>query len=219
MTEPTRTGELLDRIKAGDRAAWDEIVRQYTPLLWSVARSLSLSEEEAADAVQSTWLRLIQALSTTHMPSSLPRWLVTVMHREAGRLARHSSVGAAPTMPDTPPDPEAIVVRHEQEAILWRAMQQLPQRCQTLLMIMLDNERPSYYDIATALDMPAGSVGPTRGRCLQRLRILLETMGYRDEVVLASEDNLVRTLRETPRLLDTVPSEVIEGAVRARETE
>jgi RNA polymerase sigma factor (sigma-70 family) len=217
MMEPARaTEQLVERVRAGDTTAWDELVQEYTPLLWRVARSYPLSQEAAADAVQSTWLRLVEALTRIQAPA-LTGWLITTVRREAQRLAARSQVDAAPLPPALPADPEAIVVRRERDALLWRAMQQLPRRCQILLQVMLDPGSRPYHDIATALDMPVGSIGPTRARCLQRLRVLVETMSLRDDDVLTTEDSLVQALRNIPRILDTVPPEVVEGAARARE--
>jgi RNA polymerase sigma factor (sigma-70 family) len=206
MTEPAE--DLVDRARAGDRAALDRLVEQYTPLVWHVARSHALSREQAEDVVQDTWLAFLSRLPETQSLAELAAWLTTTARREALRIVERSRMDSQERSPEHE--------LSERDALLWRAMQQLPKRCRELITIMIGSANQSYHDVATALSMPVGSIGPTRARCLKRLRELIETMGADDDV-LATEDSLVRTLRESPRILDTVPPEVVEDAVRFRE--
>jgi len=220
------TDELIARVNAGESTAWDDLVRRYTPLLWSVARSFRLSEEDANDVIQATWLRLVEDLHRSRT-AALPAWLATTVRREALRTIRtqHRELTARDLdqePSETEHDPEIVVARRERDVLLWRAMQQLPMRCQTLLLLTFSSNR-TYHEIAAALDMPVGSIGPTRARCLTRLRQLLSVMAQ-DELaggsdlrdVLATENSLVRTLQQSPRIMDTVPPAVVEDAVRLR---
>jgi RNA polymerase sigma factor (sigma-70 family) len=177
---PTR--ELVERARKGDADAWNALTGRYTNLLWSIARSLRLSEADAADAVQSTWLRAVENLDGIREPERLGSWLATSMRREcydAHRRAARVRVGAPgrtddwEALPD-PTDPlDAALLRDERDAGLWRAVGRLKPHCQQLLRVLVADPPPSYAEAAAALDMPVGSVGPTRQRCLRCLRDLL----------------------------------------------
>jgi len=175
-----RLAACLDRARAGDRTALDDIVRELNPLLWHVARAQGLAAEEAADVVQTTWLELLRRLNEIRSPNALTGWLVTTARREAwrvrDRLRQRTPDGTAvvESAVDDGPEPPEHLLRGERDRVLWRQFRLLPQRCQTLLRIVAQVDRPDYAQVAEALDMPRGSIGPTRGRCLAKLRELLQ---------------------------------------------
>ncbi|WBB75903.1 sigma-70 family RNA polymerase sigma factor [Micromonospora sp. WMMD1128] len=175
----TRLGECLDRARAGDRGALDEVVRELNPLLWRVARAQGLTAEEAADVVQTTWLELVRGLHAIRSSTSLAAWLVTTTRREAWRvrgLAQRQAPHPAADLessPDPDPGPVDVLLSEERDRALWRHVARLPERCRTLLRIVAHVDRPDYAAVAQALGMPRGSIGPTRGRCLAKLRELL----------------------------------------------
>jgi RNA polymerase sigma factor (sigma-70 family) len=179
---------LLERARDGDQAAWNAIVSQYTGLLWSVARAYRLDTATAGDAIQTTWLRLVEHLDKIQDPQRLGGWLATTVRRECLQvLRRNTRERIAPggdagiDAVDTEAEPlDAQLLADERDAALWIAFRGIPDRCQRLLRVLMATPPPSYEQVAAALDLPIGSIGPTRARCLTRLRTLLEPTGLLD---------------------------------------
>ncbi|MFC6022081.1 RNA polymerase sigma factor [Plantactinospora solaniradicis] len=176
---PARLARCLERAQNGELTALDEVVRELNPLLWQVARAQSLSADQAADVVQTTWLELLRRLRDIRTPEALTAWLVTTTRREAwhvrNRQRRQVPDGteAVESAVDPGPEPHEHLVSDERDRILWRHFQRLSERCRELLRVVAQVERPDYSVVAEALDMPRGSIGPTRGRCLAKLREML----------------------------------------------
>jgi RNA polymerase sigma factor (sigma-70 family) len=175
------TRDLVARARAGDQRAWEALTDRYTNLLWSVARGMRLSRADAADVVQTTWLRLVERLDTVREPEHLGAWLVTTARRECLATQRRGArvrMGLPDAWPDPPAaaDPlDAALLREERDAALWRAFGSLTARCQSLLRVLMADPPPSYDEVSAALDMPVGSIGPTRQRCLKSLREIMST--------------------------------------------
>ena len=175
-----RLADLLLSAQAGRRESLNEIVIELSPLLWQVARSQGLDHEAAQDAVQCTWLSLLRHLDQIHSPVALTAWLVTATKREAWRTrAAHRAEqpvdrNLMTDMADPQPLPEETVLLAERHHDVWRAVRTLPRRCQDLLRVVAFSHRPDYDAVAVALGRPRGSIGPTRGRCLAKLRTLLD---------------------------------------------
>ncbi|MGH6656118.1 MAG: RNA polymerase sigma factor [Actinocrinis sp.] len=176
-----RLAALLLSAQAGQRDALNEIVVELSPLLWQVARAQGIEREAAEDVIQCTWLSLLSHLDQIHSPSALTAWLVTATKREtwrvrASRRAEQPVDGTLMTeMADSRPQPEESVLLAERHHDVWQAVKLLPKRCQELLRVVAFTHRPDYDAVAVALGMPRGSIGPTRGRCLAKLRTLLDT--------------------------------------------
>jgi RNA polymerase sigma factor (sigma-70 family) len=177
MTErAARLADLLLRARAGERGALEEIVHELNPLLWHVARAQGLAPDPAADVVQTTWLEFLRLMHTIHTPQALTGWLVTATQREAWRVRRRERTGAVPEsdaveeLAAPAPDVEDRLLADERARTLWRAVSGLSERCRQLLRIVAMVDRPDYDVVSTALGMPRGSVGPTRARCLAKLR-------------------------------------------------
>jgi RNA polymerase sigma factor (sigma-70 family) len=174
-----RLGACLERARGGDTTALSDVVRELNPLLWHVARAEGLAAEESADVVQTTWLELLRRLHDIRSPLALTSWLVTATRREAWRARelsrRQAPDGAAHLDAVTDPGlgPVEQLLSGEQDQVLWRHFQRLPERCRALLRIVAQVARPDYAAVAEALGMPVGSIGPTRGRCLAKLRAML----------------------------------------------
>ena len=178
-------GELVRLAASGERGAWESLVDRYEGLLWGIARSHRLDEASASDVVQTTWLRLLGSFAEIRSPVALTGWLITVTKREAWRTGEKRQVERP--LPDLPerlveasPAPEEGVLRDDQRARLWRAVDNLPERCRSLLRIVAFVHRPDYAEVGARLGMPRGSIGPTRGRCLARLREQLLANGEGD---------------------------------------
>ena len=185
--------DLVRRAAQGDQRAWRGIVEEYGRLVWSVARGFRLSEAQTADAVQTTWLRLVEHLADIRDPERLPGWLRTTTRRACLAVARDhcreqatDDLEHAPAVPwDRPADdagPETSAVRHEQQVLVRRAVAALPAQQQALLGLLVASPALSYAQISARLGMPVGSIGPTRARILARLRTKLETAGVYDAV-------------------------------------
>jgi RNA polymerase sigma factor (sigma-70 family) len=180
-TRAERLADHLERARAGEAGALDAIVRELNPLLWHVARSQGVPASDVSDVVQNTWLELVAHLDGIRSPGALTAWLVVTTKREAWRTNRKrqsmqpSGTGAElADIPDDAPDPSTALITGERDRILWHAFQQLSDRCRALLRIVAMVDRPDYGVVGEALGMPHGSIGPTRGRCLAKLRVLLQ---------------------------------------------
>jgi len=176
---------LFERWRAGESAALDDLVRLLSPMLWQVVRASGLDATTAEDVVQTTWLALVRSGESIVEPRAVAGWLCTSARREAWRVAKQSTrqrpveeESIARRLPDEPA-PENQVVLDDENARLWECLRKLPERCQRLLRIVAAEARPDYSEIAAELGMPVGSIGPTRGRCLDKLRKELTLAGDR----------------------------------------
>lgn len=174
-----RLARCLDRARDGEMDALAEVVRELNPLLWHVARAVGLSTEDAIDVVQTTWLELIQRLHEIRSPQALTAWLVSTTRRGAwhanDRLRRRATRGdgALAGLEDPGPDPAEQALIDERDRTLLRHFARLSARCRQLLRVVAMVDRPDYDTVAQAMQMARGSVGPTRGRCLAKLRDML----------------------------------------------
>jgi RNA polymerase sigma factor (sigma-70 family) len=178
-----QAASAFEQWTAGDAVALDELVRVMTPVLWHVVRAYRLTTELAEDVVQTTWLSLVKSRASIQEPAAVGGWLTTTARREAWKVAKATGRGIpveddelARRLPDEG-SAEAEVVRRDGDERLWDAVERLSERCQALLRIVAFEHRPDYTTIAANLGMPVGSIGPTRGRCLKKLRTLIEKNG------------------------------------------
>jgi RNA polymerase sigma factor (sigma-70 family) len=160
-----------------DQIAWDELTASFGPRMWAVARAFGLSAADAADAVQAAWLRLVERWETIREPDRIGAWLVTTTRNEAARLCRKARgerlTGEPPDLAQAETDPAVAVLSADEGRRLWQAVDALPEPCRTLLRLLVTTPDAGYARIAARLNLPVGSIGPTRGRCLSRLRKLL----------------------------------------------
>lgn len=184
MTTMEDTAELVRAAAAGSSEAWAALVERHTGLLWAVARGYRLSTSDAAEVVQTCWLRLVEHLDRLHDPSKVGGWLATTARHEALRTLRHADRQApsedVEEAADARPTYESVegeVLTAERDRLLREALTRLPDRCRILLRLLMADPPPRYEDVSAALDMPIGSIGPTRARCLRRLRQEVEGMG------------------------------------------
>lgn len=174
-----RMADLLSAARTGSDDALGQIVNELSPLLWQVARSAGLSQGDAEDVLQTVWMRLITHLDGIHDAGALTGWLVTTTKREAwrvraaGRKQLPADQDVFADLPDKGPGSEEQVILEDQRRELWATIGMLSRRCQELLRILAFAPRSDYATVAAALGMRVGSIGPTRGRCLAKLRALL----------------------------------------------
>jgi RNA polymerase sigma factor (sigma-70 family) len=174
-------GTLVRRAAEGDEAAWTALVGRYAGLVWAVARAHRLDAEAAADVSQTVWLRLVEHLDRIREPDRIAGWLAATAKNEclrvsyrAGRTVAVDADHLDIRVPDVSGDDLEAAERHRS---LWEAIDRLPGRCHALVRLLLADPPPSYEMVAEILDMPIGSIGPTRGRCLGRLREDLAASG------------------------------------------
>jgi RNA polymerase sigma factor (sigma-70 family) len=173
------TAELFAGVRAGDQAAWDALVERFSSLLWGVARGHRLDTATAADVVQTTWLKLVENLDRIREPAALPGWLSTTARRECLRVLRIDDRVQPVDTDDlvtvvAEVDPvDTGLLTSERDRWLWAAFERLGDRCRQLLRVLMADPPPAYDAVAEALQMPIGSIGPTRGRCLNKLRDIL----------------------------------------------
>src|ERR1700733_10282427 len=173
---------LVGAAAAGDERAWNALLAEFSGLLWAVARAHRLHDAHAADVVQATWLRLIEHLGRLNDPSRVGAWLATTARRECLRVLRDDR-RAVPFGLETPEcrseemGPDDSLLEHERDEAVWRSFSRLRASDQALLRLLVADPRPPYKEVAAALGMPIGSVGPTRQRALERLRHELNSQG------------------------------------------
>ena len=191
--EPAEVTVLVHRAAEGDPAAWNAIVDEYAGLLWSVVRGFRLNEAQSADAVQTTWLRLVEHIADLREPGHVAGWLKTTAQRVCLQVIRQ---GGREQLTDWDEDrgaggggryegpdedgPEAAALRQEQQVLVRRALAELPDRHRQLMELLLASPAISYQEIGARLGMPVGSIGPTRARILARMKEALATAGLQD---------------------------------------
>jgi RNA polymerase sigma factor (sigma-70 family) len=166
---------LLAPAAAGDERAWDQLLDRFGSTVWAVARAHRLCDADAADVTQATWTALLTHLHQVKDPDRLGAWLATTARRECLRLLGQARnpvpYGDEPPTPEAPEShPADDLELHERDAALWRSFRRLRDADQTLLRLLIADPAPSYEEISAALDVPIGSIGPTRARALERLR-------------------------------------------------
>jgi RNA polymerase sigma factor (sigma-70 family) len=174
---PHHIRELVRAAAEGDQDAWEELVARHANLIWSVVRRFRFDDEDAADVVQNTWLRLTMHLGAIRSPEALPRWLAITARHECLKLLRWRREQALATddleRPSDDLGPADHVVTREVLHTLHSAMATLPRRDARMLSLLMQTSRPRYAEIASTLGMPIGSLGPLRSRALGRLRAAL----------------------------------------------
>ena len=172
---------MVGRAAGGDARAWSELVQQYSGLVWSVARGYGLDTADAADVVQTSLLRLAENLACLRDPDRVGSWLATTARRESLRVLRRgqrqipSGMDLADDITSEDGQPELPVLLRERDAAVSHAFQGLPALCRALLRVLMSDPAPSYAEVSEVLDMPVGSIGPRRARCLDRMRSAFES--------------------------------------------
>jgi RNA polymerase sigma factor (sigma-70 family) len=178
-TLASRAAGLFTAFRAGDDAKMADLVGLLTPILWHTVRAQRVDHRSAEDVLQSVWLAFVRSTESINDPQAVLQWLIVSARREAWRVVKRED-RVEPT--DFDPDdlvtqvsdlPEEMALRSEGDSRLWQHIARLPERCQALLRVIAFADRPDYASVAESLGMPVGSIGPTRGRCLAKLRAQL----------------------------------------------
>jgi RNA polymerase sigma factor (sigma-70 family) len=169
--------------RAGDATAVDDLVTAMTPILWHVVRAYGHDRQSAEDVIATTWLGFVRLHQTIQDPKAVASWLITSARRGAAEHARKARRASpvedeklAAVLPDVE-SAEALAVLDDDAARLWRAVASVDERCRKLLRVIAFMERPDYQSLSQELDMPVGSIGPTRARCLAKVRNALTNEG------------------------------------------
>jgi RNA polymerase sigma factor (sigma-70 family) len=183
---------LLNICRRGDADAWAALVHRYQRLVYSIPRRAGLNEDLAAEVFQRVFTKLVQKLDTIEQPSRLSAWLTTLARRESLRVIQQEARRIAQSDPNAPEGetaleqiidsnlmPEEQLIALEEQRQIRQAVGSLDERCRRLLtMLYYKHEPPPYTEIAEQLGTSAGSIGPTRARCLEKLRNRLEEQGF-----------------------------------------
>ncbi|MGH3613178.1 MAG: RNA polymerase sigma factor [Pseudonocardia sp.] len=179
----TGNAELLSAARDGDPTAWEEIVCRYGRIVMARVCSYRLQPTDALDAVQMTWLRLAESLHQIRFPDRLGGWLATTAGRECLRILRQSkhTAYATESMMESIADPssclEENIVDADTAQLLWDLVAELPSRRRRLLKALFTDDPRPYCEVAEAVGIPTGSIGPTRARALRQLRQLADERG------------------------------------------
>jgi RNA polymerase sigma factor (sigma-70 family) len=178
-TLAARAASLFSAFRAGDAARMGELVALLTPILWHTVRSQRVDRDSAEDVLQTVWLALVRNADSISDPQAVLQWLIVSARREAWRVVKRedrvepTEFEAGDLVSPAYDMPEELVLRSDGEGRLWQHIARLPDRCRTLLRVIAFADRPDYAAVAESLGMPIGSIGPTRGRCLAKLRLQL----------------------------------------------
>lgn len=184
-TKTSTDEELVAACRRGDEAAWETIVLKYQNMLFSIPRRAGLGKDLASDVLQEVFITLFEKLDSLEQPQFLRAWLTTTTRHKTIHLIQRETRGRPKSIdeiedetffqfPDKAPLPDEILIRLEEENQIETAMAQMDERCRRLIsMLYLETEQIAYAEIAGILEIPLGSIGPTRARCLQKLIKLL----------------------------------------------
>jgi RNA polymerase sigma factor (sigma-70 family) len=175
----------------GDRRAWEALIQRYQRMLWSIPQRCGLGEEDAADVFQTVCVRLVENLPRLRDERSLTNWLITTATRESWRVRRWrrreqaAGLGGGATGDETadlPAEdllPHEVILRLEEEQLVRVGISELGEGCRTLLELLYHSDPPlAYAEVAERMRVPVGSIGPTRARCLQKLKKKLQQSGF-----------------------------------------
>ena len=175
------TTGLVRRAAGGDQRAWQRLVDKYARLIWSMTRDFKLMESDAADVAQVTWLRLLEHIDQLEQPARVGSWLAATARHEClrsvaarKRLVLVQDHAALDGVAVHEPELDERLLADERAQAVRKALSRLPWRWQRLLELLMADPPASYAEISDQLGLPVGSIGPTRGRCLARLRVLLQ---------------------------------------------
>ena len=176
---------IVNAASDGEDWAWTKLMRRYSGMIRVICVSHRLSSADAAEISQITWLKLFENMGRIREPEHIGSWLATTARRECLRmlrtrdrevLASHNDIAGVPDSRSQPIDANALDA--ERDKALQQACSRLPPRCQQLLELLMGDEALSYKALSEMLDMRIGSIGPTRGRCLEHLERLMAELGF-----------------------------------------
>ncbi len=182
--QSTSVADLVQKARSGDGGAWEELVARFGGMIAATGRRYRLSAADVAELQQTTWLRLVENLHRIEQPERVGGWLATTARRESLQLLKRAAKyhsGADQMLANLPdrhlPEPDARPIAEERDEVMRAAWDRMKPRCQELLSLLIADDPLHYKDLSLLLQMPVGSIGPTRARCLEHLRRLVEEEG------------------------------------------
>jgi len=181
--------ELLRKCRRGDATAWGSLVDRFQALTYSVIRRYGLSIEDADDVFQTTFQSLLRHVDRLESGAALPRWLAVTAAREAMRVKRISKRYVSEE--DLPQTLDQVIAEEDASAeeaallaeradVLRKNVLAMPAKCRDLLTMLYLQGEIAYAEVAERLGMAVGAIGPTRARCLEKLRLALQKTGVFD---------------------------------------
>ncbi|MCW3100752.1 MAG: polymerase, sigma-24 subunit, subfamily [Chthonomonadaceae bacterium] len=186
--------DLISACLTGDEVAWDALIDRYAALVFSVCVRMGMPQSDAEDIFQDVCLILFEHLEDIRDTARLSGWLISTTRREVWRASRKRNVtlaselgeaewemeGAESVHPQKATgNPEGAILALAEQQLMREAVERLPERCRMLLLQLYATDDPlSYQELAEKFSLPVGSIGPTRARCLQNLRKILQGLGY-----------------------------------------
>jgi RNA polymerase sigma factor (sigma-70 family) len=181
--------QLVQACQRGDEEAWEKLIARYRRLVYTIPRRAGLDDDLAAEVFQRVFITLLESIDRIEQPARISTWLVTTARRETWRTGKRERVTTISLdvddedeqndIPDNAPPLDEMLLRIEEEQTVRIAITWLSERCQTLLTLLFyDPASPPYAEIAVALGIKEGSIGPTRARCLQKLLNVLDELGW-----------------------------------------
>jgi RNA polymerase sigma factor (sigma-70 family) len=177
--------EIIGLCLNGDSKAWEALIRRYRRLIYSIPVKFGFQTADAADVFQSVCVKMLEHLGTLKDESKVSAWLITTTRRQCIQLRaykqRESSTDDSFEEPLDPAENlEEVQIEVQQQQTIRDAVRQLPDRCRKLIeMLYFDSNERSYEEIAETMEMPIPSIGPTRARCLEKLKAKLRTRGIK----------------------------------------
>jgi RNA polymerase sigma factor (sigma-70 family) len=181
---------LISACRRGDEAAWENLIKRYQRLIYSIPRRAGLDEFSSSEVFQNVFAILVERLNQIEHPDRIQAWLVTAARRETWRVIRglresaakkvpaENDQGETIELPDSAPLPDEVLLQLEKQHKVRNAVEAMDERCRNLLeLLFYSQETPPYSQIAASLGLPEGSIGPTRARCLRKLLRLLDKSG------------------------------------------
>jgi RNA polymerase sigma factor (sigma-70 family) len=166
--------ELIDSCLRGEQRGWTQLIAKYERLIYSVARALCPEPEDCADVFQQVCIALYKNLSKLRSDQIIPAWLITVTRRHAYAQIRAKQPQVTIEENDAPTRGDIDMIEREFE--LEVALDQVSERCRKLInLLYFDVAEPSYAEISERMGIPIPSIGPTRARCLDKLKKFLTT--------------------------------------------
>jgi RNA polymerase sigma factor (sigma-70 family) len=192
MITQDNDAQLIQACREGNAQAWEKLIQRYQRLIYTIPRRAGLDENQAADVFQMVFSKLFENLNKIAQPERLQAWLVTTAKRESIRLANQGrrvvsltsyenddddNVSPIDNIVDTNPLPDEVLERLQFQQRIWDGMDALDERCRNLLQwLYAEDDAPTYIEIATRLGISEGSIGPTRARCIEKLRKRVEML-------------------------------------------
>jgi RNA polymerase sigma factor (sigma-70 family) len=176
---PYNLTQIWEKVCDGDPASWQKLVHKYAALVYSVAKRTGLSDADAEDCSQQTWLTLYRKRNSIKDPKAIPSWLIKTTHRHAVKLAqqlnRLSTLEQSDVYSSTDPIPIDEIVLLEQQVLIQDGLRELEPRCRKLLTELYFSDPPkSYKEISRIMGVNQNNIGPMRSRCLEKLKKMLK---------------------------------------------